>query len=291
MTAAALILVLLSAIAHATWNFLLKRSNNQGVFIWWMLVSICVLFSPLAVVLAWLNPIEYPGWWFLLGTALLHALYFLLLGRSYGHTQLSLAYPIARGMGPVLVPIMGVVVLGEVVTPQAVAGIVAVILGIYTVYWWGRLPQLFQDPFKLVKETGTRYAMFTGLVIAVYSVWDKEGVRYVNPLLYMYLMTLGTVLSLTPGMVKAHGVDVMRTELRASPRSIAAAAPLTFLAYGLVLTAMRFSRVSYIAPAREIGIVISVLLGTLVLKEPFGRGRIAGSVLITIGLVLIATAK
>ena len=77
---------------------------------------------------------------------------------------------------------------------------------------------------------------------------------------------------------------------RASRTSIVVAGLLTFLAYGLVLTAFSWSRVSYVAPAREVGIVVGVLMGVLILKEPFGRTRVAGSVIIVIGLVLIAVS-
>ena len=65
---------------------------------------------------------------------------------------------------------------------------------------------------------------------------------------------------------------------------------LTFLAYGLVLTAFSLSRLSYVAPPREVGIVLGVLLGVFLLKEPFGRGRLLGSSFIVLGLVLIAVS-
>ena len=290
MDSLALTLILLSAVAHASWNFLVKRGTNQEVFIWWSQATIAVALLPVAVFLAWRYPIVGPGWRFVLGTIALHILYFVFLGRGYQKADLSVVYPIARGMGPALVPVLGVMVLGEMVSPPAVAGIVAVVMGIYAIYWWGQVSQILRDPFRLLKESGTRYALMTGLIIAVYSVWDKVGVRYVSPFLYMYLMSLGTVLSLAPYMLKAHGASVIQAEWRASAVSIIVVGLLTFLAYGLVLTAFQFSRVSYISPSREVGIVIGVLLGTLVLKEPFGRGRILGSVLIVLGLVFIALA-
>jgi len=290
MTTFALILVLLSAVAHATWNFLTKRAANQEVFIWWLLVSISVLLSPLAVALAWLNPILYSGWWFVLGTVVFHVLYFVFLGRSYTHADLSLAYPIARGTGPVLVPIIGVLVLKEVITPLAVAGIVAVVLGIYTIYWCGRLKHLLRDPFKLFREVGARDALITGLIIAAYSVWDKVGVQYVNPFLYMYLIAFGGTLFLTPYVLRSHGISVMRKEWRKNATSIMAGGALMYLSYGLILLAFQFSRVSYISPSREVGIVIGVLLGAIILREPFGKGRILGSCLIVLGLALIAIA-
>ena len=63
---------------------------------------------------------------------------------------------------------------------------------------------------------------------------------------------------------------------------------LVFIAYGLVLTAFSLSRVGYVAPAREVGLVVGVLMGVLILKEPFGLGRLLGSGIIVSGLVLIA---
>lgn len=290
MTNLALGLVLVSALAHASWNFLLKRAATPEVFTWWLLVSIAVLLCPVGLVLAWRAPVENPGWWYVLGTILLHVLYFVFLGRSYTHADLSVVYPVARGLGPTLVPALGFLILDEKVAALAIVGIAGVVLGIYTVYWWGRMSQVLREPFKLLTERGSRYAVLTGLVIAAYSVWDKVGVRYVNPFLYMYLMALGTSIAMAPYMLRLHGRVAVRSELRVGSWSIVTAGMLTYLAYGLVLRALEFSKVSYIAPSREVGIVVGVLLGVLVLKEPFGRGRLFGSSLIVLGLGLIAAA-
>ena len=180
--------------------------------------------------------------------------------------------------------------LKESISPLAVAGIVTVIIGIYTVYWWGQMSQILRDPFGLLSDTGTRYALLTGLVIAGYTVWDKVGVRYVNPFTYMYLMSLGTALLLAPYMLRTKGMATLSAEWGRSAGRIVVVSGLLFLAYGLVLTAFQFSRVSYVSAAREVGIVMGVLLGVIVLREAFGRGRILGSCLIIVGLVLIALA-
>jgi len=290
MTTLALILVLLSALAHATWNFLTKRANNPEVFIWWLLIVISVLLSPLAVVLLIRNPVVYPGWWFVLGTVILHALYFVFLGRSYSHADLSLVYPIARGVGPALVPVLGFLVLSETITPPAITGIITVIVGIYIVYWWGRLRQVVHDPLRLFREAGARYALLTGLVNATQSIWDKVGVRYVDPFLYMYLLALGGAIVLSPYMFQVHGIKTVRAEWQKNAKYMVIAGLLMFLAYSLVLTAMQFSRVSYIIPIREVGIVFGVILGTLMLKESFSKGRILGSGLIVLGVVFISIA-
>lgn len=290
MTGFALVLVIISAFAHASWNFLLKRGTNQEAFIWWLLVSSGILLFPLGVVLLIVYPVEGPGWWYILGTALLHVLYFLFLGRGYARGDLSVVYPIARGSGPALVPVLGVLVLDETVSMEAFIGIGAIILGIFTVHWWGRFSDILGNPTKILRDPGTRYALLTGLLIATYSVWDKVGVGHVNPFLYMYGMTVGTAVFLTPYMVRTHGAAVLKAEWDRAKVIIVTSGLLTFLAYGLVLTAFTTSKVSYVAPTREVGIVIGVMLGTLVLKEPFGGGRLVGSGLILTGLVFVALA-
>jgi drug/metabolite transporter (DMT)-like permease len=290
VTTLALILVLLSAVAHATWNFLAKRATNQEVFIWWMLISISVLLLPLAAILIWRYPILYPGWWFIFGTVVLHVLYFVFLGRSYTYADLSLVYPVARGMGPALVPVIGALVLKEIITTLAIVGIISVVLGIFTVSWWGQFQKVFHDPLRFFREAGARYALLTGLVIAAYTVWDKMGVSYVNPFLYMYFLVLGSALFLTPYVCRIHGTKAIRIEMKGKTVSIIISGLLMFIAYALILLALQFSRVSYIAAAREVGVVIGVLFGTLMLGEPFGKGRVLGSCLIVFGLVLISLA-
>ena len=131
----------------------------------------------------------------------------------------------------------------------------------------------------------------TGLVNAVQSVWDKVGVQYVNPFLYMYLLALGGVMVLAPYMIRYHSMGAVRIEGRRNLKIIPVAGLLMFCAYGLVLLAMQFTQVSYIIPAREIGIVFGVVLGAILLKEPFGRGRIIGSCLIALGVSLISVAR
>ena len=288
MTAVSLILVLLAAVAHASWNLLLKRADDPQVFAWCLLVVATVLLAPLGVVLFSYNSVDVTGLWFILATIALHVLYFNLLARGYVQGDLSLVYPVARGMGPMLVPVLAVVFLNEKIEPLAIGGIAAIIGGMYTISWWGNFHQLLRNPLLFLKSAGMRYAVLTGLTIAVYSIVDKEGVGHVQPLLYMYFLTIGTAAMLAPYVLFHKGVKSVRTEWRANAVPITIAGLFTFAAYGLVLTAFSLSRVSYVAPAREVGIVIGVMLGVFLLKEPFGRGRLLGSGFVVAGLALIA---
>ena len=288
MTAVSLILVLLAAVAHASWNLLLKRATDPEVFAWCLLVVATVLMAPLGVALLFFNSVDVTGLWFILATIALHVLYFNLLARGYAQGDLSLVYPVARGMGPMLVPGLAVVFLNETIEPLAIGGIAAIIGGIYTISWWGNFHQVLRSPLLFLRSAGMRYAVLTGLTIAAYSIVDKEGVGHVQPLLYMYFLSIGTAAMLAPYVLLHKGIESVRIEWRANAVPITIAGVLTFAAYGLVLTAFSISRVSYVAPAREMGIVIGVMLGVLLLKEPFGRGRLLGSGFIVAGLALIA---
>ena len=288
MTPLSLGLVLLSAFAHSTWNFLLKRAGNQEVFIWCLLVAGSVLMFPLGAALFRLFPIGPNGWWFVLATTILHICYFIFLGRGYARGDLSLVYPIARGIGPMLVPVLAVLILRESISLPAIIGIAAIVVGIYFVSWSGEFHRLVRQPSSILKNPGTGYAILTGLTIAGYAIVDKKGVSLVQPLLYMYLITVGATVGLAPYILARWGRGAVAKEWRSNTWPILAASVLTFLGYGLVLTAFSLSRVSYVAPAREVGIVIGVLMGVFILKERFGTTRIVGSSVVVLGLVLIA---
>ena len=133
-----------------------------------------------------------------------------------------------------------------------------------------------------------RYAVLTGFTITAYSIVDKEGVGYIQPFLYMYFLTIGSAVFLIPYILSRKGADAVKTEWRANSISITMSGLLVFASYGLVLTAFSLSRVSYVAPAREVGIVVGVLMGMYVLKEPFGVGRLLGSGFVVCGVAMIA---
>lgn len=283
-------LILLSAFFHVTWNFLLKRGGNQEAFAWGIVVSGSVMFVPLAVVLFWLYPIDPPGYLFVLASTAFQSFYFVMLGRAYSRGDLSLVYPVARGIAPMLIPVLAVPLLGETIAPLAVPGFVLIVAGLYVVSWWGRLRQILAEPTKFLLDGGVGYAVLAGLAIVGYSLVDKRGVEYAQPFLYMYLQTIGGALFLAPYIIRRHGLAAVREEWRSNAWPILAAGVLVFVAYGLALTAFSLAQVSYMAPARESGVVMGVLLGVLVLKERFGKGRLLGSGLIVGGLALIAVA-
>ena len=59
-------------------------------------------------------------------------------------------------------------------------------------------------------------------------------------------------------------------------------------AYILVLTAMSFTPISYVAPAREVSILIGTIMGTHLLSEGQAGKRIVAAVIMVLGLVALA---
>ncbi len=289
MTTAALLLVFTSAFCHAGWNFLLKRSDHKVAFLFSLgTVSFAVFLLP-AIVATSIEGIGARGLMFGLVTALLHGVYGLSLSRSYQLGDLSAVYPISRGMGPALIPLAAVIFLDERASVAAGFGIALVVLGVYPINIEdGSLRDLVQ-PLRTLNRPATRIALLTGALIATYSLWDKAALDDLSPLTLNQFAMAGHALVLAPIALR-HGGMRVRVEWRERRGSILAAGVLAPLAYVLVLAALTTSRISYVAPVREVGIVIGAALGVMLLGEGYGRWRIAGAVTILAGVLTLGLA-
>ena len=270
----ALILVLLAAVAHATWNLLARRAEEKLAFLWCGALVSTVLFLPIGAWLLLTEPIPLAGWGIVVVSAGLEALYYWTLAQAYRYGDLSLVYPIARGTAPILVPILAALFLGERLSGLATAGIGLVVLGTVLIHTrglgWPRLAAVTE----IVSQRGTRYALLTGLVIAAYSSLDKYGVSLVPPLLYGYLLFAGLTITLLPLVLRQR--QALAAEWKLHRAAIVVVGLLAPFSYLLVLFALTLAPVSYVAAAREVSVVLAALLGMLVLKEGYGRQRLLG---------------
>jgi drug/metabolite transporter (DMT)-like permease len=289
MTTVAFALVIASAVFHSTWNFLLKRSDDKTAFLWSLgAVSFAVFLIP-AAVSAYIDGIDARGLMFGAVTALLHGVYGLALSRGYELGDLSAVYPISRGMGPALVPIAAVLLLGERASVAAAFGIALVVAGIYVINIEGRSLRDLTQPLRALNRPAIRVAFLTGALIASYSLWDKTALDHLPPVTLNQFGLLGWLVVLAPLAVR-NGAAPVRSEWRARGRSLVAAGILAPLGYILVLTALTTSRITYVAPAREMGIVLSTILGVVLLGEGYGAWRIVGSLLILSGVLTLGLA-
>ena len=284
MTAFALTLVLLSAVTHASWNLIAKRASGGPTFNWLFDCLSVVVCLPLAIgqVVLQPTPVGPVELLFVVGSGVLHTAYFLLLGRGYRVGDLSLVYPLARGLGPMLSTAAAVLFLGEHPTGLALAGALLIGVGVFV---------LAGDPRRLrASQAGQSvvFALLTGVVIAGYTLWDKQAVGAVHmpPILYFYLFTVVRALLLT--VYALPRLHIAREEWRLHKSHALGIALLSPISYILVLYALAVSPVSYVAPAREIGILLGAIMGARWLSESDVQRRMAGAVAMVLGVVALA---
>ena len=270
---------------------MVRRSGTPELTNWLMATSGAILASPLALYLFFTRTTDPIGWVFIFGTVVLHIAYFFTLGRAYKYGDLSVVYPVARGLGLALIPLIGVTVLAESVSVLAGFGIAAIFVGVVTVgSSSGAGLKVWLKPRTLLADRGVLFAVMTGLLIAAYSTLDKRGVEHVEPIFYMFMLSLGGSIGMLPLIGRSYSRSDFTGEVRNNWRIGLVGGALQFLAYGLVLSAFRLSPVSYVGPFRELGIVFGVVLAIVILRESVTRNRAVGAVTIGVGALLVAIA-
>lgn len=285
MPLVAFLAVLLAAATHATWNLSAKRAAGSRHFVWMYSVASVTLYSP---VIAWIVLNERPHfttvhWLALLGTAVLHLGYSLILQAGYRASDLSLVYPLARGSGPLISFFAAVAVLGERITWLSVLGVLLVVVGIVLV------AGLFRESHK-APRAGILFGLGTGVFIAGYTINDGWAVKVllISPFIIDFTGNLFRILVLSP-MAWRDRAGVSR-EIREFAKPVAVVALLGPLGYILVLYAMRVAPISHVAPARELATLIGTYFGARLLKERAAPSRIIGALCIVSGVISLAFA-
>jgi drug/metabolite transporter (DMT)-like permease len=290
MTATALLIVLAAAFLHAFWNYLAKKSRNKIAFIWWAILFSTILFFPMFLYYWPTVTISSTGWSCIVATGILHAFYFWFVGRAYERGDLSLVYPLARGSGPLFVPILAVLFLNEQLSILGVLGISFVILGIFGIHLRSFSIQSMFEPFLALRGGASFWALCTGATIAGYSLVDKIGVNLVHPPVYIYLMFVITLLLLSPYVFVKERSD-LKKEWNINKIQIVIVGFLDLFTYLMILFALQISKVSYVAAVREVSIVFSALIGIMLLQEKNASQKLLGAVLISLGVVLIGLSR
>jgi drug/metabolite transporter (DMT)-like permease len=279
----ALALVLCAAGLHAGWNAMAKRGGDPVVFLWLATLASTAALLPFglwSLLAAGLPAAAVP---FAIATIGLHAFYFYALGRAYAAGAYSLVYPVARGLGVALVPVVALLAFDERLSPLGALGIALVVGGIVALHVLpanGRRGPL--------AGAALLWPIVTGLTIATYSLVDKAGVARLHPVPYMLLLEGGCAVLGLP-LLGLRG-EAVRRELRRWP-TIVLAAVMSALAYTLVLFAFRLSKTGYVVAARELSIVLSAVIGSLWLREGHLGPRLAGASIVLAGVVCIALAR
>ena len=264
----ALALALGAAVLHALWNLLLARERDTEAATAVALISLVgVLILPAA--LTW--RVEAAAIPYVIGSAALELAYVGLLAAAYRRFDLSVVYPVARGLAPVLALVLTVVVAASWPSAGEVAGVFAVAAGVLLV--------------RGVRggAAGLGAGALIASVIAGYTVIDRYGIHHANAAPYLLLVMLG------PAVVYPLGVGRRRTAAALSPATVVVGAASAG-AYLLVLLALRLASAPAVAAVRETSVVIATALAAVVLHERVGAARLAGATLVVAGVVLLAVS-
>ena len=267
-------LVILSAIAHASWNALMKSAGDR------MLTMAALRLTGLTIGLCALPFVDWPApesWKWLALTAAVQFAYYVLLVRSYGAGDMSVVYPLARGLAPVLTTVAAALAIGETLNGGQTAAVTLISLGIMALSFGAG-----------ARRGAVLLALATGVSVAAYSFFGGIGVRAAGTVLgfqaCLEIVTgLGTV---------SYVVAVRRADLAAYARRSGAVGVLAgvisvvgFLAF---LAAAQRLPLGPVTALRETSVIFGAVIGTFVLKEGFGFRRIAAATMVVLGIALLA---
>ena len=189
-----------------------ETSGNKIAFTWCFLTAAMIMYLPVCLAFWPQQSISKLGWACIVGTGIFHFLYFWFMGRSYERGNLSLVYPLFRGFGPLLVPILAVASLNEELVAIGIAGIaliVLIVLGIYVLHLKSFRLKSFIEPFASLRGGASLWALCTGISIAAYSIVDKVGVTQVFPPVYLYLGITISWAMLTPYVLSRRKDEIL----------------------------------------------------------------------------------
>jgi drug/metabolite transporter (DMT)-like permease len=287
MSSAAFMLILFSALMHALWNLLVKRSHDKTVFIWWMFLLSGGLFNLLLLVLPGAFP--QPTVTLLLlaaagGTCFV--LYHLFTGRAYRNGDLSLTYPLAQ-TAILYVPVWGIWLLGETLSSPGIAGILLILTGAYCI----QLRRLTSDeilrPFRNLTDPSVQAALAAGFLYSIGAVIDKTGISSYSPLYFTYLLVMAMLLIMSLNLLRPRYRGRILQEWRQNRTLVILSGPVMLGSFLSFRYALQMAPMSYAVPARQVSLLIGVLIGILFLGETCGRFRVLATSLILAGVLLV----
>jgi uncharacterized membrane protein len=267
---------------------LTKRSNDKEAFLWWIIFLRTVFLLPLFAI--WAGGVSIPlvSLLYAAGSAVFFGACMALMGKAYEGGDLSLVYPLSRS-NPVYIPIWAALFLGERLSLLGLIGIAVTCLGVYTVGLEAISLKAILSPIRSLNTRPSQLALLAAVFASVGACIDKVGVGSVWPFAYVLLFFVMMVVFYSAYILATRGGRAIGREWQANRGNVLLGG-LFGTSYVLTLLAMATSAVSYVISARQVSVVVGTVLGVWLLKEGYGAIRIASSLLICAGVVMIGLA-
>jgi drug/metabolite transporter (DMT)-like permease len=270
-------LVILSAMAHASWNALMKSAGDRT------LTMIAIRAVGLVIGLAALPFVDWPaaaGWKWLAATSAVQFAYYTLLIRSYAIGDMSVVYPLSRGVAPVLTTLAAFLFAGELLSAGHLIAVASISFGIMVLSFRSG-----------ASGRAVSFALATGVSVAAYSFLGGMGVR-----------AAGTVLGFQACLEIVNGCGMVGFAAATRPRAFAAyvarnkavclmAGLMSVVGFVAFLVAAKVLPLGPTTALRETSVIFGALIGTLILKEGFGPRRIVAAALVAAGIAVLAILR
>jgi drug/metabolite transporter (DMT)-like permease len=290
MSVQVMLIVLLAAFLHASWNAVVKSSRDKFLDIVLVTAGSALLS---AVALPFLPLPASASWAYVAASVVIHIGYFGLVAAAYRAGDMSFAYPLMRGTAPLLVTIASGPLIGEYLSPGAWSGVLMICAGVLGMTLVHGKPGGGISGGGKPGGAGMRAAlpaMANAVVIAVYTVVDGAGVRLSgHAAAYTMWVFLLTALPLVvwAGVRRRAGLTA---HFRSRWHFGLLGGACTLAAYVLSLWAMTQAPVALVAALRETSILFGSALSALVLKERFGWTRHAAAAVVVSGAIILKLA-
>jgi len=289
MSVYTLALVLAGAVCHALWNIAAKRAAGGLLFIWLFGCVSMAAAAPVALFAWHQHPQAFDGWMWLaaLASAVLHLVYSMVLQKGYRVADFAVVYPMARGTGPLLAVLGAVVLLGELPSVLGWLGVALVLAGVFMTAGGAAGIAASGDARR---RRGVLWGGLTGLCIAGYTVTDGWAVKSLGmaPVLFYAAGLAFRTLLLAPWVLSRRAL--LSAQWRQHRTAILTVGLLSPLAYCLVLFAVQTAPLSYVAPLREMSMLIGALVGARLLRESLKPSQVLGAALMLLGVAGLALA-
>jgi drug/metabolite transporter (DMT)-like permease len=281
LSSSVLAAVLGAAALHALWNSLVKSASDK-----FLSSAVVALWCGTAAVLAALLLPRPAGaaFPFIVASALIHIVYFVLVGLLYRNADLSVAYPIMRGLAPLIAAIIALATLGEALGPIASFGVAALVAGVLAMGASGFAHGRINRRTLIV-------ALANSAVIAIYSVIDGQGARLsgagsASAFAYNSWADALTALAYLPIILLLRGRAAVAAFVGDWRRGLVGGLA-AFLGYAIVIWAMTRAPIAAVAALRETSVVFAAIIGVIVLGEPFHPQRAIAVPVILAGIILL----
>ena len=277
--------VLVAAMMHATWNTLMKSAPDKNLETALANFSTSLVAIPFLLIYGLPEPETYI---YIFLSLVLHVIYFYTVASAYRYGDLNMAYPIMRGVAPILTLIIGGLLFEEATHAWMVVGIVLICLGVV-------LLGFNKSPSTVNHQKTLLFALGNAVIIAAYTLVDGQGARLANQVwsyVGMLLFLNGYVFPAILFWQRKNSFTRTQTLQYIQARGIHAliGGSCVMGSYSIVLWAMTQAPIATVAAVRETSVLFAFMFAVVFLKEPLYPLRIVGMLGVCCGVVLIRFA-